>query len=303
MVLPQSGSRARCLESLKVIASDIDALVETGWLAQRLSDPCLRILDASYFVPGGIEPARVQYLEGHIPGAIFFDINDVAEPGGSKDHTFPSTDVFARKVGALGIGNDHHVIVYDHIGGTCAAARVWFMFRAFGHHRVSLLNGGRTKWAAEGRSISRDVPRFTATPFHPRAVPVVKGKGDILANIDRRDFQLVDARSQGRFEGTEPEPRAGLRSGHVPGSANLPFLQLIEADTKTWKTPSAIRERFAAAGVDLSKPLTTTCGSGVSACAVAFGAYLIGKSDVALYDGSWVDWGSDSAVPVVSGPP
>ena len=279
-----------------------NALVSTDWLAHHLNDPGVKILDASYFVPGGVEPARQQYAEGHIPGAIFFDINAVADTTNPKDHAFPSAAVFAEKVGALGIGNDDVIVAYDHLGGTCAAARVWFMFRAFGHQRVSVLNGGRTKWSAEGRPMSRDMPHFAAATFHPRPAPVVKGKGEILANIDQRDFQLLDARSQGRFEGIEPEPRVGLRSGHVPGSANLPFLQLIEAETKTWKTSSAIRERFIAAGVDISKPLTTTCGSGVSACAVAFGAYLIGKTDVALYDGSWVDWGSDSAVPVVTGP-
>lgn len=278
------------------------ALVETNWLADHLRDPNLRILDASYFVPGGVDPARAQYMDGHIPGAIFFDINDVAEPGGSKEHTFPSATVFAQKVGALGIGNGHHVIVYDHLGGTCAAARVWFMFRAFGHARVSVLNGGRTKWTAEGRPMTKEVPHFPAADFKVHASPALKSKAEIRANIDERAFQVLDARGQGRFEGTEPEPRAGLRSGHIPGSLNLPFLQLIDGDTKIWKSPEDLRARFAAAGVDLARPVTTTCGSGVSACALALGAHLAGKSDVAIYDGSWIDWGSDSSVPVVTGP-
>lgn len=277
-------------------------LVETEWLADRLADPSLRILDASYFVPGGVEPARKQYLDSHILGAVFFDINDVAEPGGSKEHTFPSADVFARKVGALGVGNDHHVVVYDHLGGACAAARVWYMFRAFGHDRVSILNGGRTKWAAEGRAMSADIPNVPAADFKASAAPNLKTKSDMRKNIEAQGYQVLDARGQGRFEGTEPEPRPGLRSGHIPGSLNLPFLQLIDADSKTWKTPDEIRARFAAAGVDLAKPLTTTCGSGVSACTLALGAHLIGKSDVAIYDGSWIDWGSDRDVPVVTGP-
>lgn len=278
------------------------ALVETEWLADRLADPSLRILDASYFVPGGVEPARKQYLDSHILGAIFFDINDVADPGGSKEHTFPSTDVFARKVGALGVGNDHTIVVYDHLGGTCAAARVWYMFRAFGHDRVAVLNGGRTKWAAENRAMSQDIPHVPPAAFKATAAPRLRSKADMRANIETKTYQVLDARGQGRFEGTEAEPRPGLRSGHIPGSLNLPFLQLIDADTKTWKSPEAIRERFAAAGVDLAKPLTTTCGSGVSACTLALGAHLVGKSDVSIYDGSWVDWGSDPGVSVVTGP-
>lgn len=278
------------------------ALVDTAWLAAHLDDPNVRILDASYFVPGGIEPARKQYDEGHIPGAIFFDINDVAEPGGTKDHTFPSAGVFANKVGALGICNDHHVVAYDHLGGTCAAARVWFMFRAFGHTRVSILDGGRTKWSAEGRAMTQRAPQLAPTTFRVTAEPSLKSKAAMLANIDAKAFQVLDARGKGRFEGTEPEPRPGLRSGHIPGSCNLPFLQLIDADTKTWRSPDAIRASFAAAGVDLAQPLATTCGSGVSACTLALGAHLLGKSDVAIYDGSWVDWGSDSSVPVVAGP-
>jgi thiosulfate/3-mercaptopyruvate sulfurtransferase len=278
------------------------ALVETEWLASHVNDPNIRILDASYFVPGGVEPARKQYMDGHIPGAIFFDINDVAEPNGPKEHTFPSAAVFARKVSALGIGNDHHVVVYDHLGGTCAAARVWFMIRAFGHERVSVLNGGRTKWAADGRGLTQAVPSLPPATFTVRAQPRLKTKADMRANIDAPGFQVLDARGQGRFEGTEPEPRPGLRSGHMPGSLNLPFMQLIDANTKIWKDAAAIRERFAAAGVDLARPLATTCGSGVSACTLALGAHLIGKSDVAIYDGSWIEWGSDATVPIVTGP-
>lgn len=278
------------------------ALVETQWLADHMNDPNVRIVDASYFVPGGVEPARKQFMEGHIPGAIFFDINDIAEPGGSKEHTFPSADVFARKVSALGIDNTHHVIAYDHLGGTCAAARVWFMFRSFGHQRVSVLNGGRTKWTAEGRAMTQTLYNFPVADFRVKATPSVRSKKDMRANIDARAYQVLDARGQGRFEGTEPEPRPGLRSGHIPGSRNLPFMQFIDADTKIWKNPDFIRERFAAAGIDLAAPLTTTCGSGVSACALAFGAHLVGKDDVAIYDGSWLDWGSDQDVPIVTGP-
>jgi thiosulfate/3-mercaptopyruvate sulfurtransferase len=243
-----------------------DALVSVAWLAERLNNPQIKIVDASYFVPGGIEPARKQYAEGHIPGAVFFDINAAADKTKSKEHAFPSAGIFAEYVGSLGISNDDFIVAYDHMGGALAAARVWFMFRAFGHAKVAVLDGGRTAWAAQGHTFST--------------------------------FQLLDARGKGRFEGTEPEPRTGLRSGHIPGSANLPFLSLIDADAKTWKDAATIRAAFAHAGIDLAKPLTTTCGSGVSACTVALGAYLIGKADTAIYDGSWIEWGADTALPL-----
>jgi thiosulfate/3-mercaptopyruvate sulfurtransferase len=150
--------------------------------------------------------------------------------------------------------------------------------------------------------MSQDIPNLPPADFKVSAAPRLRSKADMRANIDTRAYKVLDARGQGRFEGTEPEPRPGLRSGHIPGSLNLPFLQLIDADAKTWKSPEVIRERFAAAGVDLAKPLTTTCGSGVSACTLALGAHLVGKSDVAIYDGSWIDWGSDASVPVETGP-
>jgi len=278
------------------------ALVETDWLELRRNDQHIRILDASYYVPGGVEPARKQYLDSHIPGAIFFDINDVAEPSARKEHAFPSAEVFARKVGALGISNESHIVAYDHLGGTCAAARVWFMFRAFGHNRISVMNGGRTKWVAEGRAMDSEVAVKHPAKFEIRGTPLLKSKEVMRSNIETRGFQVLDARGKGRFEGTEPEPRPGLRSGHIPGSLNLPFLQMIGGETKSWKDTKTIRELFIAAGVDLGRPLTTTCGSGVSACTLALGAHLIGKSDVAIYDGSWVDWGCDPDVPVTTGP-
>lgn len=281
--------------------SDVPLLAEPEWLAAHLDDPQIRILDVSYFVPGGIDPARKQYEGGHIPGAIFFDINDVAETAASKEHAFPKPETFAQKIGTLGIDNATHVVAYDHLGGACAAARAWFMFRAFGHHRVSILDGGRTQWMAENRPLVKEMPENAARTFRVSATPFLKTKADMRANIDEQAFQVLDARSKGRFEGTEPEPRAGLRSGHIPGSLNLPFLHLIETDTKRWKAPAAIKALFEAADIDLSRPLATTCGSGVSACALAFGAALIGKEDVALYDGSWVDWGRDQDLPVVTG--
>lgn len=279
-----------------------DALVDARWLSEHLNDSAIKLVDASYFVPGGVELARQQFAEGHIPGAVFFDINAAAEAKARKEHAFPSGDIFAEHVSRLGIGNEHHVIAYDHLGGTCAAARVWFMFRAFGHTRVSILNGGRTAWTATGSSFTSEVSSHRPTNFHVKGGSLpLKWKADVLANVARPVFQLLDARSRGRFEGTEPEPRPGLRSGHIPGSRNLPFLLLIDSQTKIWKSAAEIKKIFEDAGVDLDAPLATTCGSGVSACALALGAYIAGQPDVAIYDGSWVEWGADPALPLGTG--
>ncbi len=280
-----------------------DALVSTQWLAVRLNDPSILIVDASYFVPGGIAPAKAQFAEGHLPGAYFFDINDVADPNGRKDHTFPTAAIFAAKVGALGITNAHHIIAYDYMGGACAAARVWWMFRHFGHEKVSVLDGGLKKWKAENRALSTEDPKILPAYFDTVATrSIVRSCTDMQANIVAKTWQTVDARGAGRFEGTEPEPRPGLRSGHIPSARNVPFATLLESSTQTFKDKAAIKKAFISAGVDLSKPITTTCGSGVTACTVALGAYLVGKTDVNIYDGSWLEWGADSTLPLEAGP-
>ncbi len=281
-----------------------DALVSTEWLADHLADDNLIVLDASYFVPGGTGPAKEQYASGHLPGAVFFDINDVADPDADQDHTMPSAAVFGEKVGALGVNTQSIVIVYDAAGGGCAAARVWWMFRAFGHEKVAVLNGGLFKWKTEDRPLEAAVPAITPQTYTAGqdAQPRIRNKSDIQNNIKAAAYQVVDARAAGRFTGTDPEPKAGLRSGHIPNSLNLPWNKLFTPETKTFKSAEGLQAEFDAAGIDLTKPVTTTCGSGVTACTVALGAYLLGKEDVAIYDGSWIDWGSDANTPIVTGP-
>ena len=280
-----------------------DALVSTEWLAAHLEDDTVVVVDASFFVPGGTAPAQEQYKAGHIPNAVFFDINDIADRNATQDHTVPSSTVFSVKVGALGIDNQTHVIAYDAMGGGCAAARVWWMFRAYGHTNVSVLDGGLIKWNAESRALETSVPRPEPKPFiaNHEALDKVRSKNEIRANIEQKAYQVVDARSAGRFTGTEPEPKSGLRSGHIPGSLNVPFGSLFNQETKTFKTANELKSSFDAAGANLAEPMATTCGSGVTACTVALGAYLLGKDDVAIYGGSWVDWGSDPDTPVATG--
>lgn len=285
------------------MTSVAEPVVSTEWLAAHINDPNIRVVDASYFVPGGIEPALKQYADGHLPGAVFFNINEIADPAGHKDHTFPSAELFAQKVGALGLGNQNHIVAYDHWGGPCAASRVWWMFRHFGHTNVSVLDGGLKKWINEGRPLTKDVPPITPATFTvARTGSVVRKRAEMLANIETKAWQVLDARSAGRFTGAEPEPRPGLRSGHIPGALNMSFMQMYDPATLTLKSKDEIRNAFQNAGVDLTKPLVTSCGSGVTACNVALGAYLLGKDDVQIYDGSWVEWGSDPSLPLETGP-
>jgi thiosulfate/3-mercaptopyruvate sulfurtransferase len=301
MVLSQSRARPETL-AIRELNNMAQPLVTTAWLAEHLNDKNLRILDASYFVAGGVAEAKQLYAEAHIPGAVFFDIDAFADTSKPKTHTFPTPVIFADKAGKLGIGNQHHIVAYDRLGGTCAAARAWFMFRTFGHNNVSVLDGGQDKWAAEKWLLTTDVKSLASEKFCASEVSGrILDKEQVLANITDGKFQVLDARSKGRFTGTEPEPRAGLRSGRIPASCNLPSANLIDADSKTWKDPAALRQSFAESGVDLAKPLATTCGSGVLACALAFGAYLAGKPDTVIYDGSWVEWGADGGLPIQNG--
>jgi thiosulfate/3-mercaptopyruvate sulfurtransferase len=279
-----------------------EALVATDWLAASLGDPHVRVLDSSFTLPGITPSARENYDRGHIPGAVFFDIDDIAAPGTSLPHMIPSTDLFAEKIGALGIGNDDRVIVYDG-AGLSSAGRAWWMLRLFGHGDVALLDGGLPKWKGEGRPLDTATPsppprRFTA--HFDRSL--VRNKAAILANLSSQQEQVVDARAGGRFDGSTPEPRPGLRSGHIPRSRNLPYDFLTDPETRQVKSTEALAGLFREAGVALDRPIVTSCGSGVTACALAFALHLIGHPGAAVYDGSWSEWGLPGDTPVETGP-
>lgn len=279
-----------------------DALVETAWLADHLDDPKVRVLDATYCLPAMNRDARTEYAQAHIPGAQFFDIDAIAAPSGDLPHMLPSPEAFAAAVGALGIGNDHRVIVYDS-HGLMSAARAWWMFRVFGHDAVAVLNGGLVKWRAESRPVETGFSVAQQAHFDAQFRPaLVTDKPEILARTGDALPRIIDARAAERFRGEADEVWPGRRRGHIPGSHNLPFNNLVDAETKTVISADAIRERFSDAGIDLSqageRPWTCSCGSGITACVVALGAYLIGNTDAAVYDGSWAEWGLPGDTPV-----
>jgi thiosulfate/3-mercaptopyruvate sulfurtransferase len=240
---------------------------------------------------------RREFEDAHIPGAAFFDIDAIADRSSPLPHMLPSVARFAREAGALGISNADLVVVYD-VRGVVSAARVWWTFRAFGHERVAVLDGGFRKWRAEGRAVESGAAAPAPRRFTARLRrALVRDLGQMRRNMDSRREQTLDARSRGRFAGTEPEPRAGLRGGHIPGSLNLPYDLLYRPDA-TFLSPDGLRQAFAAAGVDPGKPVATTCGSGVTASVLALGLHLIGHKKVAVYDGSWTEWGGRSDTPV-----
>jgi thiosulfate/3-mercaptopyruvate sulfurtransferase len=279
-----------------------EALVETAWLAAHLSDPNLRILDGTFTLPGVRPTGPELYACQHIPGAIFFDIDGIRDEADPLPHMLPDAPTFARIMGGLGIGSRHKVVVYDAFG-LSTAPRVWWTLRVFGHQDVAVLNGGLAKWLAERRAVVAEVPKFPGATFDAELDRSrVRDKAQMLANLRSRHEQVIDARSAGRFAGTEREPRAGLRGGHIPGSLSLPSTELVDKETRTVLPANALAARFRAAGADPAKATATTCGSGVTAAALAFGAYLLGWPEPAVYDGSWSEWGLPGDTPVATGP-
>jgi thiosulfate/3-mercaptopyruvate sulfurtransferase len=272
-------------------------LVSTDWLASRLRDPRVRVVDGSWHMPQLKRDPRAEFTAAHIPGAVFFDIDAIADTTSPLPHMLPAAEAFGEAVGALGIGDGDHVVVYD-TRGVASAARVWWTFRVFGHDEVAVLDGGLPKWRAEGRPVESGPARPTPRRFTARLRPdLVRDLGRMRANLETRREQVVDARSHGRFVGTEPEPRPGLRGGHIPGSLSLPYERLYRDDGTLLSAPD-LRAAFEKAGVDLQRPVVTTCGSGVSAAVLALGLHVLGRGDVAVYDGSWTEWGGRGDTPV-----
>ena len=279
-----------------------DALVSTEWLAAHLDDPYLRVVDSSFKLPGIAPTAREDYDRGHIPGAVFFDIDDIAQPDTSLPHMIPSPDLFARKMEGLGIGDDDRVVVYDSVG-LSSAGRAWWMLRLFGHHDVALLDGGLPKWKAEGRLLDSVGPAPPQRRFTPRFDPsLVRDKRALLENLSTGREQVVDARASGRFDGTAEESWPGRRRGHIPSSRNLPYEQVTDPRTRQLRSAEELFELFRGAGVELDRPIVTSCGSGVTACALAFALHLIGHPGAAVYDGSWSEWGLPGDTPIETGP-
>jgi thiosulfate/3-mercaptopyruvate sulfurtransferase len=281
-------------------------LVSTDWLADKLGDADVVVVDATYHLPTAKRDARAEFANAHIPGAGFFDIDGISDKASSLPHMLPSPAEFKQAVEALGIGDASMVVAYDSYG-LMSAARAWWMLRIFGHDQVAVLDGGLAKWQREGRMLESGEPApgpalEGGASFTPRFRPeLVRSRQQVLSNVASKTEQVLDARAAGRFKGTEPEPRAGLRSGHIPGSRNLPFTQLLDPTSKTVLPPDELRQRFAAAGIDPAQPIVTSCGSGVTACVLALGLARIGAPDAAVYDGSWSEWGQGSDTPVETG--
>jgi thiosulfate/3-mercaptopyruvate sulfurtransferase len=265
-------------------------LVSTEWLAGALGAPDLMVFDATKYLPNEPFDGLTKYREAHIPGARFFDIDVVADPDTTLPHMAPTAGRFARLMGEMGINNTTRVIFYDQ-KGLQSSARGWWLMKLFGHENAAVLDGGLPKWLAEGRATeSGDAKPAAPTSYTPDfRADLVKGIGDVKRIVASGSALILDARAKGRFDGTAPEPRPGLPSGHMPGAKSVPFNELLNADF-TMKDAATLRARFAAAGVDGAKPIVTSCGTGVTACILALGLKQAGLGDAAIYDGSWTEW-------------
>lgn len=280
----------------------MDLLVSTQWLAGQLGTSGLKVVDATSFLPGTPRDPHGEYLEAHIPGALFLDLSTLCDTADPRPATVPTNAQFEARMAALGIGADDRIVIYDN-SPLVSSGRAWWLFRLFGAKQIAILDGGLARWMAEERPVEQGVVTAApvARPFHAmRDDKQVKSKADILANLASCAAQVVDARGAARFSGEDPEPRPGMASGHIPGSRNLATGKLL--DQGLWKRDEALRQSFVEAGVDLDRPLIMSCGSGVTACNLLFGAALLGKNDVTIYDGSWSEWGADPETPKATGP-
>ena len=274
----------------------MDSLVSTEWLANEMGASDLRVVDCTRHLPGTGRDPLAEYEGGHIPGAVFMDLADLVDANAAVENTLPPAEKFASRMQSLGLGDGSRIVLYDD-SAVKTSARAWFMLKMFGAHDVAILDGGIAKWKAEGRSLAqgKEVLRhrhFTAWQDDKD----VRTKADMLANLHSKSEQVLDARSAARFTGEDKDPRPNVAAGHIPGSKSLPYSELFNADG-TFKDKAALKAAFEGAGIDLAKPVTTTCGSGITASVLLFALHLIGKDDTALYDGSWSEWGADPVTP------
>ena len=281
------------------MTDDPKTLVSTDWLARHLDDPDLRVIDASWHMPDADRDARAEFADRHIPGARFFDIDEISDARSDLPHMAPPAEKFMSRLRAMGVGDGHQVVIYDS-AGIFSAPRVWWLFRLMGKTDVAVLDGGLPKWLAEGRA-TEDMPpvirdRHMTVSRHNALLRDVTQ----VAEASKLAEQILDARAPERFRGEVPEPRPGLRAGHIPGSMNLPFGELLSKDG-TMKDPGALRAAFENAGVDLKRPVITTCGSGITAAVLALGLARVGHDGWSLYDGSWTEWGAFGDLPVATG--
>lgn len=277
------------------------SLVSTDWLAAHLGEPGLAVLDASYHLPAASRDAAGEFAAGHIPGARFLGLASLFDAGSRVPYAFPTPDQIAERLAGLGVGPDEAIVIYDD-SAIRTSARAWFVLTASGRRNVAILDGGLAKWRAEGRALEAGTPPAApATPATLAPPRSLRSKADMLANLGSQAEQVIDARSADRVFGTGIDPVHGLPMGRIPGSLNLPYTAVFNPDG-TFKSPDAIRAAFEGAGVDFARPLTATCGSGVTASVLLFALHLAGKDDAALYDGSWSEWGADPATPKAQGP-
>jgi thiosulfate/3-mercaptopyruvate sulfurtransferase len=279
----------------------MDLLVSTQWLADEMGASDLRLVDATYFLPEAGRDAAAEYEAEHIPGALYLNLTELADTSSPLPNTLPPAEKFASRMQTLGLGDGSRIVVYDNSPHR-TAARAWWMFHVFGAHGVAVLDGGLAKWKAEGRAVEDGKPVLRHRHFTVwQDDSSLRTKDQVADAIQTGSAQIVDARSASRFTGEEPEIRADLASGHMPGAKNIPYSRFFHADG-TWKRGDELKALFVDAGIDLDKPVITTCGSGITAAVLSFGAALLGKTDVALYDGSWSEWGAAPATPKATGP-
>ncbi|XP_071954163.1 3-mercaptopyruvate sulfurtransferase-like [Antedon mediterranea] len=277
------------------MASKISTLVSTKWLFEQISQGMknLCVVDSSWYLRSAKRNPFEEYKQKHIPGAFFYNLAANCDKTSAYPHTIQSPDAFSKSIGKLGVSSDTHVVVYDASdkAGFFSAPRLWWLLKFFGHKQVSILNGGFVKWVSDGYDVTDEIPEVNeaqfVAKFHPEKL---KSFDDMMSNIKEQEYQVMDARSKGRFDGTSPEPRADIKPGHMANSINMPYSTIIDIENKLFRSPDEIKKIFEEKGIDLSKPLTATCGSGISACILILGAHLAGKDDTFLFDGSWVEF-------------